>query len=747
MKYIFVLLIFASAGIASAQKGYVAPRKSSETAVYEYRKTHDPASTPSKAAPAIKPLTTEPRRNTNSSGMGTDRRKVSADIDKPVTYDSYGLKDPNGLQSIKLNGKWGYMRWKNGMIVIPVIYDEVGVFLKGKVKVVLDGKPFYFDEDGKKAEPPAKPWVAPPVLINGRYYDTKQTASDGLSRVSIRYRFGYLDESGKEVVPLIYEDAGYFIREGMAAVKLNGHWGFIDKTGRVVIPFKYDDRYIGFSDGLAAVKLKGYWGFIDKAGKEVIPMKYKEAMDFSGGMGAVKLNGRWGFIDKKGVIVIPFQFDMVSIGFNEKGMAKVIINNEHVDIDIKDKKWSLAPASRYDEKKSPFEGLAIVRIDESYGYVDESGKEVIPLSYDNAEPFRNGFAAVGIGNKHGFIDKTGNIIIPIIYEQTSLYFSEGCAAIKLSGKWGFIDSRKKIIIPIKYENVSSFYEGLAAVKINEKWGFINKAGKLVVPARYDGADDFSDEMSAVRLLDRSGYINKTGREVVPLIYEWAYDFANGKGKVMLNGDLLYFNKEGTLLSIDKKPKRFVDPGDPIVYVNYSSQVWTADNLDVETFRDGTPIPEAKTAEEWMKAGEEGTPAWCTYNNLSLRDYGKLYNWYAVNDPRGLAPKGVHIATDAEWTALTNYLGESIDGLLLKSYNGWNGNYRGRPENVFGGYPAGYRYGNGEFREIFESGFWWTSTASTSVADSWCRQMSHLRLNMSRLYKNKGLGFSVRCVKD
>jgi hypothetical protein len=93
-------------------------------------------------------------------------------------------------------------------------------------------------------------------------------------------------------------------------------------------------------------------------------------------------------------------------------------------------------------------------------------------------------------------------------------------------------------------------------------------------------------------------------------------------------------------------------------VTIGTQVWMTKNLDVSTFRNGEIIPEAKTPEEWEAAKENKQAAWCYYDNNPANGtkYGKLYNWYAVNDPRGLAPEGWHVPTDQEW----NVLEESID---------------------------------------------------------------------------------------
>ena len=100
------------------------------------------------------------------------------------------------------------------------------------------------------------------------------------------------------------------------------------------------------------------------------------------------------------------------------------------------------------------------------------------------------------------------------------------------------------------------------------------------------------------------------------------------------------------------------------------------NLDVDRFRNGDPIPHAQTEEEWLYAGENGQPAWCYYDNdpKNGKKYGKLYNWYAVNDYRGLAPKGYHIPSDEEWSVLTRFLGGVyIAGDKMKSTTGWDNN--------------------------------------------------------------------------
>ena len=177
-----------------------------------------------------------------------------------------------------------------------------------------------------------------------------------------------------------------------------------------------------------------------------------------------------------------------------------------------------------------------------------------------------------------------------------------------------------------------------------------------------------------------------------------------------------------------------------------TQTWTTKNLDVTTYRNGDAIPQVQDAKAWENLR---TGAWCYYENETANgsSYGKLYNWYAVNDPRGLAPAGYHIPTDAEWKILTDYLGgESEAGTKMKSSSGWKNNGNGTNTNGFAGLPGGYRGFNGDFYYIGAGGYWWSSSEYfTSYA--LYRYLSFNSGYVDRFNSSKQNGFSVRCLRD
>ena len=188
-------------------------------------------------------------------------------------------------------------------------------------------------------------------------------------------------------------------------------------------------------------------------------------------------------------------------------------------------------------------------------------------------------------------------------------------------------------------------------------------------------------------------------------------------------------------------------------VTIGKQVWMTQNLNVDKFRNGDPIPEAKTDEEWKKAGENGEPAWCYYNNNPDNGdrYGKLYNWYAVNDSRGLAPEGWKIPSDEDWSRLTDFLGgESVAGTKMKSTNFWADFYgesgNGTNESGFSGLPGGARDSDGTFSYVGKLGNWWSST-EYNTTNAWDRSLSYSCGNVLRFDNYKESGFSVRCLRD
>lgn len=186
----------------------------------------------------------------------------------------------------------------------------------------------------------------------------------------------------------------------------------------------------------------------------------------------------------------------------------------------------------------------------------------------------------------------------------------------------------------------------------------------------------------------------------------------------------------------------------IFTVKIGKQNWTIKNLDVSTFRNGDSIKEVKSNEEWEQRTAEGEPAWCYFNNDPEigHNFGRLYNWWAVNDSRGLAPIGFHIASDAEWMELIEFLGGMMTaGTAIKNTSGWIKNGNGNNESGFSALPGGKRYIEGRF-ECYNEGYWWSSTESNKfMACFYLIFFNEGEVIRNEAYKDAGM--YVRCIKD
>jgi uncharacterized protein (TIGR02145 family) len=239
-------------------------------------------------------------------------------------------------------------------------------------------------------------------------------------------------------------------------------------------------------------------------------------------------------------------------------------------------------------------------------------------------------------------------------------------------------------------------------------------------------------------------------------------------------DSLYVWKAGVMIH-----KQSIKPADmdsitfkrPVVNlanVTICSQVWATINLDVTTYRDGTPIPQVTDPTAWSNLT---TGAWCYYNNDPANNatYGKLYNWYAaagiydaasLANPalrKNLAPTGWHVPTDAEWSTLINCLDPIANGGANPNVAGGAMKETGTAHwlipntgatnsSGFTGLPGGCRDYNGTFYDVGYGGYWWSSS-EYSAANAWDRYLLYFFSYASRGNYSKTVGGSVRCLRD
>lgn len=183
-------------------------------------------------------------------------------------------------------------------------------------------------------------------------------------------------------------------------------------------------------------------------------------------------------------------------------------------------------------------------------------------------------------------------------------------------------------------------------------------------------------------------------------------------------------------------------------VKIGNQWWMAENLKVTHYRDGTPIPNVTDNTEWVYLS---TDAYCAWENDddSADTYGYIYNWYAVDNSRKIAPVGWHVPTDAEWTTLTTYLGGTgVAGGKMKETgtSHWASPNIATNESGFSALPGGCRHDGGTFNILGVLAYFWSSSQVDSHS-AWSREMGYDGSGVDGNDYGKRHGFSVRLIRD
>lgn len=307
----------------------------------------------------------------------------------------------------------------------------------------------------------------------------------------------------------------------------DGKCGYIDRTGQIIIAPQFD-RCEPFSDGLALARIGCHHAYVDRAGKVVIQL---DCGQFT--------------------LAFPFSEGMAVVG--QRGPGDAIEDT----LGFIDKTGKVVIPLQFDEARAFAEGLAVAAVRHSRGYIDKSGKFVIEPRYGTAGDFSEGLARVGAYvqglPKEHFIDRTGRRAIRREFRFID-DFHEGLAAVWVGEEKGFIDRSGALVIqPQPFDSVDHFSDGLARVQTGGpmgkggRLGFIDRAGKMVVQPRYDFSGDFSEGLCAVAIGEKYGYIDKMGAVVVEPRFRIAAPFRDGLAAVWIGNAMGYIDKTGKFI--------------------------------------------------------------------------------------------------------------------------------------------------------------------------------------------------------
>lgn len=313
---------------------------------------------------------------------------------------------------------------------------------------------------------------------------------------------GMIDRSGAIVVPPIYDGMEY-PSEGRIAVFRSMRVGYCDLYGREVIPATFSQG-ASFSCGRAAVQLTdGRCAYIDTLGRQLFGRTFGNVRPFHNGYAAVLDSGLWGMIATDGSIVLPISFPAITENTGRLFLAGTL---GHMAV-YKVAEW---PSDEVGKSTQPLqvtdavysgtlgysEGLLSVVRDGLYGFVDSTGREVVPCIYDETALFAEGRTMVRRGDRYGIVDTAGRFIIPLEYDRgpsrgAPYTYHNHRALVSRDGHVSFVDLDGNLILPFSLDDAYAFSDGLAAVKFGGAWGYINTDGEIYMPFVFDIASPYS----------------------------------------------------------------------------------------------------------------------------------------------------------------------------------------------------------------------------------------------------------------
>lgn len=384
-------------------------------------------------------------------------------------------------------------------------------------------------------------------------------------------------------------------------------WGLVDSKGNYIVEPRYS-RFSPFYNNFSRVASSGKYGFINRAGKEITKIIYDTATSFSEGLAIVRLKKKWKIIDTTGNVIKDVSGNYSKVGQFSDGLCEVT-NAEGLD-----------------------------------GYIDASGKEIIPCIYQWARSFKKGKAYVEKAvdrygsTRAGMIDKMGNIVVPFLYNDIK-EFINGRAIVSVRSKtsnlpssiYGLISENGSEILPPNYSHIEIVYskwiwgltyydkirelrgldgklissenfemkhykEGYSIIRLNDKYAVYGQDEKELIPFKYDFIGVFIEGISETRLGSKWGYINMQDSVIIPFKFETASPFSGDTALVQLNGKKYNLRRSGDLTEFRIDSAKFT-------YTTYPHFVYGKNLLG-----------------QWHVASVNGVKVNLYYDSITRKDY-------------------------------------------------------------------------------------------------------------------------------
>ena len=420
------------------------------------------------------------------------------------------------------------------------------------------------------------------ALVNLAYQHWPRGEADELFLVkNSEWKYGYVDGSGRVRIEFDWDRAFPFDEKGVACVQVGSLRGAINRQGKVVVPVKYDSmlRFDAESHDLALVEKDDLYGYVNREGKEVVPLEWDWLASFdkwgmceagkdglrgvlntkgqlviepvwqransfgSQNVAAVKGESGWGMIDRQGNMLVDAKLDFASVDvFGENGLA-VVSQEEPVE------RGSIPP----------YKGI---------GWIDQTGKIVIPVEWYEALPFdSSGMAVVcGFDRRWGWIDEHGEPVFPYRWQSVEPFDHHGLARVYSGGQTALIDREGKSVVGFKYSSIGEFdqagyaivsdWPGIGGGPFGEEFkpqfkeGLIDKQGnvifmkEMVELAAFDsnGLAAFkpwgdTPDSVAPEDFEIGGWLDHTGKTVIEIPEGWKANPDAGANFYLIERDI------------------------------------------------------------------------------------------------------------------------------------------------------------------------------------------------------------------
>ncbi len=447
-----------------------------------------------------------------------------------------------------------------GKTALEIPYRDAGSFHNNKAMVFQGDKYAYINHFGMIVE------------------DWKEIPDD-YRAVKYKGYFGYVNKNGKLVIDYQYVKA-YDFQGGIAKVSPDGQkWAIINKKGKYIS--KFYDNISDFNNGVAIVQTGHYYGFINNQGK-FLSGWYEEVEQMDSSLYRVKKseryalvssgyqvtkwydnierynkdywiaedNGRYAFLNKYGAYVVGW-YDKLWIDPDYPEIILVEKNGKYGFYNVK--KYYIS--AMYDSLVFS-EGIAMVKLQDKYGFINLNGKQITNIEYDRATPFHNSIATVEKNHKVSYINPEGKLLIDWIDKDIIVKSPPpGLYLVKVGDKYGFQTINGRRVIPAIYDYAEPFSEGVALVKFEPQTMLIDTMGNLKPLSAYPGDPTIrldwgyrhSGKPITVTVWKTVAFINPEGKKVLIVPYQDAESFHGGKAKVYKGDKFNFIDKKGNLI--------------------------------------------------------------------------------------------------------------------------------------------------------------------------------------------------------